>query len=485
MQNENNKPEMSETDRVRYRKAFVIKSLQEKFSETLWRERLLKICGGDESRILKAVQSFVAYISNDDGGREGRKRYIADCTLGSITGAFLESFQMGIEVGGGRDHAYLVAYDNQCELEISYKGFVYALGKHFDNPFVIAECVFDGDEFTSHITENNATFSHKPSDPFKKSWATMRGCYCYFSYTQRDSGEKVSRLVMIQKEGADGLEMIRSKSKGSKAWADFPFEQCKKSTCRRAAKIPFAQIDFGDEDVNPETVDNKHYQLENSSSRLALLMDKQKEIHTDEKKDEPKDAGKITPAPAPPQPGEAGDSEKTPQAVISPAPEPAPPMADQGAVARNDDPPPHTDDGERYADISEADFGEADEVKQQASTQFGQILTQALAEAQTPLMTYPASMQGLPSESEPEIIPPTKSGGWDGQTIMIGGCAQKNDFPSAIAAGVYVKKVMSQRKHKASRQSILNENRLLIAELEQQGKHDTIAELRKVASQGE
>lgn len=467
MTQQNNQPEMSEADRVRQRKAFVIKSLNEKFAQELWRERLLKICGGDMSRIMKAINSFVAYISNDDGGREGRKRYIADCTLASITTSFLEAFQMGIEVGGGRDHAYLVAYDNQCELEISYKGFVYALGKHFDNPFVVTECVFENDEFTSHMTENNATFSHKPADPFKKSWATMRGCYCYFSYTQRDSGEKVSRLVMIQKEGADGLEMIRSKSKGSKAWVDFPFEQCKKSTCRRAAKIPFAQIDFGDEDVNPETVDNKHYQLENSSSRLAMLMDKQKEIHHDEKKDEPKDNGPVAPAPAPPQPGTTGDSEKAPEIIVSPAPAPAPAVMDQGEVARADDPQTDEDDGQRYQDIDEADFGEPEEVKQQAATQLGQVLSEALAAAETQ-----------------EVIPPTKSG-WDGQTIMIGGRPQRSDFPSATSAAVYLKKVMSQRKHKASREGIMKENALLIAELESQGKRDTLADLRKLASQGE
>lgn len=469
MTQENEQPQMSEADRVRQRKAFVIKSLGDKFSEKLWRERLLKICGGDESRILKSINSFVAYISNDDGGREGRKKYIADCTLASITTAFLESFQMAIEVGGGRDHAYLVNYDNQCELEISYKGFVFALGKHFDNPFVVAECVFEGDKFTSHITENKAEFSHTPADPFKKSWATLQGCYCYFSYTQRDSGEKVSRLVMIQKEGPDGLEMIRSKSRGSKAWIDFPFEQCKKSTCRRASKIPFAQIDFGDEDVNPETVDNRHYQLENGSSRLALLMDKQKEIHHGEKKDEPQEAGKAAPEPAPPHPGTATGGEKTPEIIPAPAPTPSPAAVAQGEVARADDPPAEVDHGQGYADISDADFGEAT----------GPVIDHV-----------PASRTETPPESLNTQNPvdeqkPSLSSVWDGQTINIGGRPQQKDFPSAVSAAVYLKKVMSQRKHKASRQSILNENPMLVAELEHQGKIDTLAELRKVANSGE
>jgi len=332
--NQQQQPPVNEADRIRARKKQVVDTLTTKFSEAVWRDRLLKICGGDESKIMKSLNSFLTYILNDDGGKEDRKAYIADCTLASISTAFLEAFQMQIEVGGGRDHAYLVNYANQCELDISYKGFVYALNKHFDNAFVVANCVFEGDSFTSESTDMTATYTHKPKNAFEQTWAKMQGVYCYFCYTLRDGGGKVSRLITIPKgndsKAPDSIEMIRSKAKGSWAWKDFPFEQSKKAAIRRAAKIPFASIDFGDEDVNPEQVDNRHYQLEGTSSdRLQLMLEKHKEMLDDEKKpDEPKKPGKAAAdANAPHADGQPARTESPEVAAAGQAPAPAPARA--------------------------------------------------------------------------------------------------------------------------------------------------------------
>lgn len=353
-------PPLSESDRIRERKRKVIDTINEKFYQPIWMERLLKMCGNDQSKIMKALNSFVTYILADKGGNSDNKVYIADCTISSICTAFLEAFQMGIEVGGGRDHAYLINYSGQCELDISYKGFVYALNKHFDNAFVDARCVFEGDEFSCEITDTTATFTHKPKNAFVQTWEKMQGCYCYFTYTLRGGG-KVSRLIMIPKgedaKTPDSLEMIRSKAKGSWAWKDFPFEQCKKATIRRGSKIPFASIDFADDDINPETVDNRHYELEpNSGDKLRLMMEKHKEMLEDEKPNDNKGSGEAAPLPAvAPDGGEqaenAANGDQPAEAmegdIIPPA---APSVAPVPSAAPDDD----IEEG--FKDISDDDF---------------------------------------------------------------------------------------------------------------------------------
>lgn len=422
--------QQTEGERIRDRKRHVIETLQTKFAEDIWRERLLKICGGDESRIMKSMNSFFAYIMNDDGGKEGStKKYIADCSLSSISAAFLEAFQMGIEVGGGRDHAYLVNYAGTCELDISYKGFVYALSKHFDNPFVLAGCVFDGDAFTSHITDTTASFDHKPKDPFVQTWEQLRGCYCFFSYTQRDNKEKVSRLVMIHKTGPDGLEMIKSKSKGSHAWRDFPFEQVKKSTLRRAAKIPFASIDFGDMEINPETVDNRQYLLEGQdpADRLKLLLAAQRGVLAEEGKPaEAKTKAKSKPD-AQQAPVDDYQAAKE-QAAGKTAPEPP---NETGQIIE------HENFEAAKAELTDDDFND-DGVHELQSFQ---------------LFTG------------------------DGKTVT-------KDFPSAVMALRYLETIIKARKHKKSRKAIIEGNNYLVAALIKEGAGSAVAELHKLADEG-
>lgn len=467
MTQQQQQPQMSEADRIRERKKKVVETLTGKFNEEVWRERLLKICGGDESKIMKSLNSFLAYILNDDGGKKDQKVYIADCTLASISTAFLEAFQMGIEVGGGRDHAYLVNYAGNCELDISYKGFVYALNKHFDNAFVEARCVFQGDKFLPRITDEAATYEFVP-DPTNianESWERLQLCFCYFSYTERASGRKISRLIWIPRgadaKTPDSLAMIRSKAKGSFAWADFPFEQCKKSTLRRASKIPFASIDFGDEDVSPETIDNRHFELENgdSSNRLRLMMDKHREMLEDEKPDEPRGDGKPAQgATVSPTGGEAHQSD--PQHQAQPGP------ADAGAKASTAGAAGGETIEASYQEISDADFGEP-----------GPVIDSAPAPAPAPAPAAQAEVATLPKQEQPTE--------WDGKTLIIGGKHQQNDFPSPGAAAVYLKKVIGARKHKKSRLDIINENPLLIKALIRSGQQAMIDDLHKLASKGE
>lgn len=296
------KKPVSESDRIKNRKLHVIKSIQTKCSDPIWLERLLKIAHDDESKIMRAMNSFSTFIANDQGSGKGIKQYICEASIPSLFSCFLEAFQMGLDIGGGRDLVSVIVYTYEttktAELEVTYKGFVHALNKHFDNAYVQPGLIFTGDDFSCEISDTKATFKHKPKKEnlLSQTWAKLEGSYCYFSYTQRDNKETVSRLIVIDKKG---IEMIRSKAKQQGVWNDFWDQQTLKSTIRRASKIPFAQIDFGETEFDPTVIDNRHYLLEDGTAgsgtdRLGALMKRQQEVLDEDEKPAEQSAGNVS-----------------------------------------------------------------------------------------------------------------------------------------------------------------------------------------------
>ena len=267
---------------IKDRKLQVIAAIQKRCADPVWIDRLRKIAHGDDSKIMRAVNSYSTFIANDQGaGRDENKKYICEASLSSLFSVFLEAFQLGLDIGGGRDLVAVIVYNNTAELEVTYKGFVNALTRHFDNPFVQFGNIFEGDVFIPKISDNKATFIHEPKDPLSQDWQKLKGAYCYFTYTNRENKQEVSRIVWIDKAG---IEMIRSKARSQKVWNEFWGEMVLKAIIRRASKVPFASIDFDEGEIDPGTVDNKHYMLEDKSGdRLALLMKRQHEILDDDK----------------------------------------------------------------------------------------------------------------------------------------------------------------------------------------------------------
>lgn len=301
-------PPMDGENFIKNRKLQVIAAIQARIADPVWMERLLKIAHGDESKIMRAVNSYSTFIANDQGGRRDNKKYVCEASLSSLFSCFLEAFQLGLDIGGGRDLVSIIVYGNTAELDVTYKGFVNALSRHFDNPFVQFGNIFEGDEFLPVITDTTASFIHTPKNPFTQPWDKLIGTYCYFSYTLRESSKEVSRLCWIDKPG---IMMIRSKAKSQNVWNDFWGEMVIKAVIRRASKIPFASIDFDEGEIDPSTVDNKHFLLEDKSAggdRLSKLLAKQREVLDDDKKPEDKPAGEVTGQEADPAATEGGNT---------------------------------------------------------------------------------------------------------------------------------------------------------------------------------
>lgn len=437
-------------------KQVVCKKLQQIFSSPLMEERLSRMAGGDMSRVAKNLTSFLAVITEDDGGSRDNKKYYCECSMTSLTMCFLESMNMQLPFDS-RKLVSMVIYDWEVELDISYKGFIYALSKHYDNAYVDAKLVFEDDKFECEETGGKATFRHVAINPFRtidKDFTKIAGGYCYFSYTV-ESGEPISRIVRMSR---DDILMIKSKAKTKNVWNDFPSEMGTKALIRRGSKIPFAAIDL---DIDVEEVGNRHYDLAkpDSVAKLENLMKAQEEI-VDDKKPDP---SPTTPAPkAEANPG----SDKT----AEPAPMAQAPAQGTGQDAATGDsagstailPPEEESEHNIPSHITDADFEE---------------VPNAGIAPKTPQVTTPTP--------KVEVDNPQVSA-WDGKTIFSSmGKPVVKDWESPGAALKYLTTIINARKHKASRLSIIEANSPLIARLIKDGQGTVVADLHKLADQGE
>lgn len=238
-------------------------------------ERLLRMAGGDASRVAKNLTAFLSVISQDEGGSKKDKFYFM-CSLSSLTTCFLESMNMQLPFDS-RQLVCMVIYDWQAELDISYKGFVNALSRHYRNAFVECKLVFEKDHFPPpKLQGRTVSFEHSPENPFAlitSDFKDIKGGYCYFSYTDHD-GLPTSRLVFLSKEQ---ILANKRRARTDYVWKSDPKAMAEKTCIREGAKLPFAAIDL---DIDIEEIGNRHYQLEKpeGNDRLKLLMAAQEEV---------------------------------------------------------------------------------------------------------------------------------------------------------------------------------------------------------------
>lgn len=278
-------------------------------------ERLLKMAGGDASRVEKNFTAFKAVIMQDDGGT-GQKKYFYQCSIPSLWSCFVESMNMQLPFDSRR-LVYMIIYEKQngleAELDIDYKGFINALNRHYKNSFVECKLVFEKDVFNAEIKDRTAQYVYKPADAFAivdKDFKGIKGGYCFFSYTDTD-GKYTSRLVFLSR-----TQLLANKgaARTKKVWEAHPKAMAEKSCIREGSKLPFAAIDM---DVDIEEVANRHYQLDKpeGTDALRMLLSAQQEV-VHGKSDEPNDdkgAANAVDGDAKPTPktdGEAPEKEK-------------------------------------------------------------------------------------------------------------------------------------------------------------------------------
>jgi recombinational DNA repair protein RecT len=402
------------------------------FTSDLMQERLLKMVGGDASRLTKYLTAYLSVITEDDGGTS--KKFYAQCSISSLVTCFLGSVSMHLPFDS-RKLVCLIIYDWEAELDISYKGFVNALNRAYSNAFVECKLVFENDIFIPKINDRIASYQFEPADAFRaidKDFTGIRGGYCFFSYTDTD-GEKTSRLVFLSKEQ---ILANRRRAKTKYVWDSDPKAMGEKTCIREGAKIPFAAIDM---EVDIEEVANKHFTLGKSDSqaRLENLIKAQEDIVNE---------------PVEPKPTEPPAEDKEPEPTSDPRPTPpATPACDESypevdVLPEREESPAHAAQGT----VSDAAFVEV-----------------------------PATVPQKEPEQDKEPA------AWDGKTLYTGTATPAvKDFENSQAAVLYLKKIMEARKHKQTRKKLIEGNSALIAAIIRDGHGAMVMELHQLADQG-
>lgn len=428
-------------------KADKISALQVKFNDAVIRERLIALAKGDEAVVITNLNSFFTILINDEGtGKGNDKKYLIDATTSSLALCFMESMQIGIPIDR-RKLVHIVMYGHTAELEIDYRGFIYYLNKHYHEATFDVKLVFEGDDFSHWSESGDDKYTYrmgkdrKANDYKKVEWA-----YCFITYVK--NGREHSKIEVMDKTE---LNLVRSKAKTKMVWDEWLGEMYKKAVVRRACKLPLAAVD----ENAIEAIDNKNFQLENKSGgdRLKLLMDKQKEIlNNDDDVVKPKgDDGSQLPG------GESGSGNSG-----------APAGGDNGAaaMASKDDQAPKAGSANPAAQTG------GGEPRQQ------EILSPEGKEGTDATLVKESAADG---GSQSENMAPDQP--W---RIFVGGEKyMQKDFASGKAAAVYLKKIISNRTHKATRQAIMEGNAANLERMAALGATDSVTELRNLSEQGE
>lgn len=125
------------------------------------------------------------------------------CSPESFIGALFQASQVGLEPGGPLGLCYLIPYKNECQFQISYKGYKELCYRSGNVSFIGAYAIRKDDELELHYG-SDGQFKYKPN--FSSVPSDVNPVIVYISYIKYKDGAE-SYLHMTPPE----VERIRTK----------------------------------------------------------------------------------------------------------------------------------------------------------------------------------------------------------------------------------------------------------------------------------
>lgn len=149
------------------------------------------------------------------------------CDTGTILASIMTACELGFEPGGAMKQCYLVPYGRECQLLISYIGYLTLARRSGEYASIESRLVHESDRFDVRYTPEPA-IDHVPSlldSPGKITHV--------YAYARLRNGSLVSEVMT-----ASEVERIRqgSRSKNSPAWRDHWGEMAKAKVIKRFIK---------------------------------------------------------------------------------------------------------------------------------------------------------------------------------------------------------------------------------------------------------
>ncbi len=161
-----------------------------------------------------------------------RNPKLMNCDPYSILGAVIQSAQLGLEVGSGLGHAYLVPYKTECTLITGYKGQVDLARRGGRIKSLMAYLVYPEDRFDEGVRDGEPFLDYVPArlgkerDPDKEAI----GAFAIASFDN-----SATQWVFMEKWEIDRIrDNLRYPSD---IWKEHYGEMAKKTVIRRLSKL--------------------------------------------------------------------------------------------------------------------------------------------------------------------------------------------------------------------------------------------------------
>ena len=230
------------------------------------KDRILTIKDGlSQSSVIGNIfanskDKYITSILNEIQKTKGSKQDLSECTVNSIVSCIKQAHDLGLEIDG-RQHCHLVKYKNEAQLQVGYRGFIYAIKRAYPDANIDCRLVYEGDKFTLKKEGDITTYSLDVENPFAKRDKIIGG-FCYISYSL---GEK--KLSFCEVMNIDEINKIKGCAKQAFIWNAWFEEKAKVALIRRACKIHFSSIQ---QLSNLEQHDNKDFELHDVSKTANI-----------------------------------------------------------------------------------------------------------------------------------------------------------------------------------------------------------------------
>lgn len=196
-----------------------------------------------ESELLKntfgsELNKYVVSVLNEIKKTVGdEKKDLSNCKPDSIISAIKHAHDLQLEIDS-RAHCHLVKYGNVANLQVGYKGFIYAIKRSYPDANIDCRLVYAGDTFVLKSDGDSTSYEYEAKDHFSvKKPENVVGGYCHISYTLG------TRLVSFcETMTLDEIKKIRGVAKQDFIWQKWFEEKAKVAIIRRAAKVHFSGI---------------------------------------------------------------------------------------------------------------------------------------------------------------------------------------------------------------------------------------------------
>jgi phage RecT family recombinase len=207
---------------------------------------LAEILKKGKDKFILSVLSEISKTASDP------KKDLTKCTPESIVNAVKQACDLNLEIDS-RQHCHLVKYGNVANLQVGFRGYIYAIKRAYPDANIDCKIVYEGDDFTVKKEGDVTTYSLDINNPFAKRDKVIGG-FCYISYTLSD------RLISFcETMSLEEINKIKGCAKQTFIWDKWFEEKAKVAIIKRACKVHFSGIN---EIANITEYDNKEFDFD-------------------------------------------------------------------------------------------------------------------------------------------------------------------------------------------------------------------------------